>query len=263
LTNIKLSIKDAAFGYNERELIWENINIDVMEGECLSLLGPNGCGKTTLFNCVNGNFRLKKGAIYANGKDIRSYGIVELAKTIGIVFQDHTAPFPYSSLEVVRMGRTPHLKIFGSPSRRDTEMAYRIMEEMGIVHLAGKRYTQISGGERQLVLIARTLCQEPEMILFDEPTSHLDFRNQALVLRTIKDLSRKGMTIVMTSHFPNHVWKIGGSVAMLGYRGMVAHGTVDEVMTEKNLSETYGVEVKIYDARAGNFKTRFCDPHME
>jgi iron complex transport system ATP-binding protein len=239
----KLSIRNAGFGYNERDPVWENISIDVNEGECLCLLGPNGCGKTTLFNCVNGNYRLKSGVICVNGRDIRSYGIVELARIIGIVFQDHTAPFPYSSLEVVRMGRAPHLKVFESPSRRDTEMAHRVMEEMGIAHLADKRYTHISGGERQLVLIARALCQEPEMILFDEPTSHLDFKNQALALRTIKELSKKGMTIVMTSHFPNHVWKIGGSVAMLGYRGIVAQGAVDEVMTEQNLSATYGVEV--------------------
>lgn len=260
MNEFKLSIKNAGFGYSEREPIWENINIDVRDGESLCLLGPNGCGKTTLFNCINGNYRLKTGSICVNGRDIRSYGIVEMAKTIGIVFQDHSAPFPYSSLEVVRMGRAPHLKIFDSPSLRDTETAYGIMEEMGIAHLAGKRYTHISGGERQLVLIARTLCQEPEMILFDEPTSHLDFKNQAMVLRTIKELSQKGMTIIMTSHFPNHVWKIGGSVAMLGYHGMVAQGNVGEVMTEENLSATYGVEVKIYDALTGNNKTRFCDP---
>ena len=260
MTKVKLSIRNAGFGYNEREPIWENINIDVIEGEALCLLGPNGCGKTTLFNCINGNYRLKNGAIYVNGRDIGSYSIVDMAKTMGMVFQEHSAPFPYSSLEVVRMGRAPHLKIFDSPSRRDTEIACRVMEEMGIAYLADKKYTHISGGERQLVLIARTLCQEPEMILFDEPTSHLDFKNQAMVLRTIKELSQKGMTIIMTSHFPNHVWKIGGSVAMLGYRGMVAHGPVNEVMTEENLSETYGVEVKIYDAQAGNIKTRFCDP---
>jgi iron complex transport system ATP-binding protein len=131
------------------------------------------------------------------------------------------------------MGRTPYLGVFETPSRRDTELAYSIMEDLGIAHLAEKSYTHISGGERQLVLIARTLCQEPEIILFDEPTSHLDFKNQAIVLRTIKQLSEKGMTIVMTSHFPNHVWKIGTHVAMLGFKGMVVQGLVNEVMTEE------------------------------
>jgi iron complex transport system ATP-binding protein len=261
--NIKLSIKDASFGYNDHELVWQDINIEVKTGECLCLLGPNGCGKTTLFNCINGNYPLKTGAIYVNGKNVKDYSIIELARTMGIVFQEHSAPFPYSSLEVVRMGRTPHLGIFESPSQQDTERAYSIMAELGIAHLAGKSYTHISGGERQLVLIARTLCQEPEIILFDEPTSHLDFKNQAMVLRTIKRLSQKGMTIVMTSHFPNHVWKIGSSVAMLGNQGMVAQGPVDEVMTEENLSEAYGVEVKIYEANTGMHHTRFCDPNID
>ncbi|MGI6225856.1 MAG: ABC transporter ATP-binding protein [Peptococcales bacterium] len=261
--SIKLSVKNASFGYTDCEPVWENINIDVEEGECLCLLGPNGCGKTTLFNCIIGNYPLKTGSIFVNGKSIKEFSINELAKTMGIVFQEHTAPFPYSSLEVVRMGRTPHLGLFASPSKEDTALAYSIMEEMDIAHLASKSYTHISGGERQLVLIARTLCQKPEIILFDEPTSHLDFKNQALVLHTLKNLSKKGMTIVMTSHFPNHVWKIGTKVALLGYRGMVAQGTVEQVMNEENLSKAYGVEIKIYDAKSGNKHTRFCDPDLE
>ena len=260
---VKLSVQNASFGYGSNENVWENINIDINDGDCLCLLGPNGCGKTTLFNCINNTFELKTGRIMLNGKDIRDFGVSELAKTIGVVYQEHSAPFPYTSLEVVRMGRTPHLGMFSTPDKKDTEHAYAIMEELGIAHLAGKRYTQISGGERQLVLIARTLCQEPEMILFDEPTSHLDFKNQAMVLQTVKKLSAKGMTIVMTSHFPNHVWKIANKVAMLNYNGMVAQGPVEEVMTEENLTKTYGVEVKIYDAESGNHRTKFCDPNLD
>ncbi|MDD2573795.1 MAG: ABC transporter ATP-binding protein [Bacillota bacterium] len=260
--SVKLSIKDASFGYNDSQSVWENINIDVREGECLCLLGPNGCGKTTLLNCINGTYALKEGSVFVNNKNIKEMSIIQLAQTIGIVFQEHSAPFPYSSLEVVRMGRTPHLGLFETPSEEDTRLALSIMEELGIAHLAGKSYTHISGGERQLVLIARTLCQQPEIILFDEPTSHLDFKNQAMVLRTIKNLSQKGMTIVMTSHFPNHVWDIGTRVSMLGFGGMVVQGPVEEVMTEKNLSKTYGVETKIYDAKSGIGHIRFCAPNL-
>ena len=256
----KLSIQNASFGYDHQRLIWQDINIEVEEGHCLCLLGPNGCGKTTLFNCINGTYRLNRGEIMINGKSIHSYKVLELAKIMGIVFQEHAAPFPYSSLEVVRMGRTPHLRSFQTPSREDTAMAWAIMEELDIAHLANQSYTHISGGERQLVLIARTLCQEPEMILFDEPTSHLDFKNQAMVLRTIKKLSQRGMTIVMVSHFPNHVWKIGTDAALLSYEGMVAQGPVDQVMTEENLSRTYGVPVRIYETGTEGTVTRFCDP---
>ncbi len=259
----KLTIQNASFGYSSNSLVFENININVEERDCLCLLGPNGSGKTTLLNCINGTFPLKSGSIFINGRDIKSFLIIELARTIGIVFQEHSAPFPYSSLEVVRMGRTPHLGMFETPSKQDTELAYNIMEDLGIAHLATKSYTHISGGERQLVLIARTLCQEPEIVLFDEPTSHLDFKNQAMVLRTIKKLSENGMTIVMTSHFPNHVWKIGTHVAMLGFNGMVVQGPVDDVMTEEYLTETYSVDVRIFDAESGITKTRFCEPMFE
>lgn len=262
LISVKLSIKNASFGYNGREPVWENINLEVREGECLCLLGPNGCGKTTLFNCIAGTYALNSGSIRINRKNVQDFSIHELARTMGIVFQDHVAPFPYSSLEVVRMGRTPHLGMFESPSKQDTQMAYRVMNELGIAHLAEKSYTHISGGERQLVLIARTLCQEPEIILFDEPTSHLDFKNQAMILQTIKRLSGQGMTIVLTSHFPNHVWKIGTAVAMLGNRHLVAQGPVEKVMTEENLSETYGVAVKIYKAVSGGGSMRYCEPDL-
>jgi iron complex transport system ATP-binding protein len=258
----KLRIKDASFGYSPHKNVWQDINIEVNEGDCLCLLGPNGSGKTTLLNCINGTFPLNQGSISINGRNIKTYSITDLAKTIGIVFQDHTAPFPYSSLEVVRMGRTPYLGMFETPSRADTALAYSMMEMLGIAELANNSYTQISGGERQLVLIARTLCQEPEIILFDEPTSHLDFKNQAMVLRTIRKLSENGMTIVMTSHFPNHVWKIGTHVAMLGNSGIVVQGPVDDVMTEENLSETYRVEVKIYESGMDNNKVRYCEPNF-
>lgn len=199
---VKISIRSASFSYGQKA-IWQDINLDVEKGETLCLLGPNGCGKTTLLNCIHGNLSLRSGSIKIDGRDVKSMTVTEVAKKMGYVFQEHSAPFPYTSLEVVRMGRAPHLGLIQAPSRQDTELARSIMEEMGKSHLASQRYTNISGGERQLVLIARTLCQEPEIILFDEPTSHLDYKNQALVLQTMSRLANKGLTIIMTSHFPN------------------------------------------------------------
>lgn len=258
---IMIKVENAAFSYGKKT-VWEGLNLEVKRGECLSLLGPNGCGKTTLLNCISGTNPLTSGSIKLLGKEVSEYEVGERAKHLGYVFQEHSAPFPYSSIEVVRMGRTPHLGLFGSPDEKDTELAYSIMEDLGIAHLAGKSYTQISGGERQLVLIARTLCQQPDILLFDEPTSHLDFKNQALVLRNVKKLSDSGMTIIMTSHFPNHVWHVGNRVAMMGYDGMIADGTVDEVMTEENLSKTYGVPVRIFEGKSGDRITKFCDPDL-
>lgn len=257
-----ISIRNASFSYDGVHPVWEDVNIDIAAGECFCLMGPNGCGKTTLFNCINGRFPLQKGQVLIDGKNVRDYSTNELARVMGIVYQEHSAPFPYSALEVVRMGRTPYLGLMGMPSRRETEFAYGVMEELGIAHLAGKSYTQISGGERQLVLIARTVCQEPKIILFDEPTSHLDFKNQALVLNTVKRLSQRGITIVMISHFPNHVWSIATSVAMLNYQGLVAQGTVAEAMTEENLTKTYGVAVRIYKSVREGKETYFCTPDL-
>ncbi|MGI6434387.1 MAG: ABC transporter ATP-binding protein [Syntrophomonadaceae bacterium] len=257
----KLSIRSASFSYGEKE-VWRDINLDVKKGETICLLGPNGCGKTTLLNCIHGDLALKSGNIHINGRDVRTLSVTEVAKSMGYVFQEHSAPFPYSSLEVVRMGRAPHLGLFQAPSQQDTEMARSIMEEMGIGHLAAQRYTNISGGERQLVLIARTLCQEPEMILFDEPTSHLDFKNQALVLHTMNKLNSRGLTIILTSHFPNHAWLLSSRVAMMGHNGFVAVGPVEEVMTEANLSDTYGIRVKVYLGVSGTSSVNFCTPEF-
>ena len=257
-----VKVENAAFSYGNKT-VWEGLNLEVKRGECLCLLGPNGCGKTTLLNCISGSNPLRSGSIKLAGKDANQYSTAEKAKLLGYVFQEHSAPFPYSSIEVVRMGRTPHLGIFETPKDADTDLAYSVMEELGIAHLAGKSYTQISGGERQLVLIARTLCQKPEIILFDEPTSHLDFKNQAMVLRNVKKLSETGMTIIMTSHFPNHVWHIGTRVAMMGYDGLIDIGNVDDVMTEENLSKTYGVGVRLFEGESGGRKVKFCDPDLE
>lgn len=254
-----ISIRSASFSYGPK-IVWQDINLDVEKGETLCLLGPNGCGKTTLLNCIHGNLPLRSGSIKIDGQDIQAMTATEIARKMGYVFQEHSAPFPYNSLEVVRMGRAPHLGLCQAPSRRDTELAGNIMREMGIGHLAAQRYTNISGGERQLVLIARTLCQEPEIILFDEPTSHLDFKNQALVLQTMSKLAGKGLTIIMTSHFPNYAWLLSGRVVMMGHNGFVAVGPAEEVMTEENLSETYGMRVKVYKGVNGDSTMSFCTP---
>ncbi len=256
---VKIAVRSASFSYGPK-VVWRDINLEVAQGETLCLLGPNGCGKTTLLNCIHGGLALQRGSIHIDGRDLKTMTVTEIARKMGYVFQEHSAPFPYSSLEVVRMGRAPHLGLFQAPTRRDTDLALKIMAELEIDHLAAQRYTNISGGERQLVLIARTLCQQPESILFDEPTSHLDFKNQALVLKTIGRLAQKGLTILMTSHFPNHAWLLNSRVAMLGSNGLVAVGPAEEVMTEENLSETYGMKVKVYKGKNGDSTVNFCTP---
>lgn len=257
-----IEVKNASFSYTGKDYIWQNVNLEVKYGDSVCILGANGCGKTTLFNCIAGNFPLTAGELIIDGKPIGDYSITDLAKTIGIVYQEHSVSFPYSSIEVVRMGRTPYLKMFQTPSQADTDMAYGIMKEMGIEHLAERPYSRISGGQRQLVLIARALCQNPKAILFDEPTSHLDFRNQALVMKTLKNLSARGMTIIMTSHSPSHAWQVSTKTVLMGKGGIIAQGHPTEVMTSENLGRTYDVSVKIHRSETDD-NAFFCEPAFE
>lgn len=260
---VRMRLSNASFSYGEKR-VFSDVSFDLERGEVLSLLGPNGCGKTTLLRCLNGSLRLDQGSVSLNGRDTTSLGSTEVAKVMGFVFQEHTVLFPYPVLEVVRMGRAPHLGFFSSPSTRDTEIAHEALETVGILHLSGKPYNQISGGERQLALIARALAQQPEILLLDEPTSHLDFGNQSLILQTIRRLARESnLSVVMTTHFPNHAVLVSSRVVLMKGGGFIAVGAPEEVIVESNLKELYGVEVKVVSVDDGREnKTKLVVPVM-
>jgi ABC-type cobalamin/Fe3+-siderophores transport system ATPase subunit len=154
---------------------------------------------------------------------------------------------------------------FAHPSKRDTEIALEALESVGMLHLKDKPYTQISGGERQLVLIARTLAQQPDVVVMDEPTSHLDFKNQTLVLRMISKMSASGFSVIMSTHLPNHALLLSGKVALMRDGGFYRVGTPSEVITEKNLKVTYDVDVKIYSLsdEDNNRTVKYCLPVIE
>ncbi len=260
----KIKVHNAAFSYGGRD-IFSDLNFEVESGDILCLLGSNGCGKTTLLRCLRGFLKLKTGCCYLDGNDIFSLKTTTLARKIGFVFQEHSAPFPYSVIEVVKMGRAPHLKMFASPTRYDTEIAEKALETVGILHLKDRKFTQISGGERQLAVIARTLAQGPDVILMDEPTSALDFKNQASVLRMISKLAKQGITVILSTHFPNHALLYSCKVAMMNNGGFIAFGPADKVITEDNLKNTYSIDVRIFSANNPNGKepVRFCIPAEE
>ncbi len=256
-----LSLKEGSFNYGDKEVL-TRISFEVIRGEVLCILGANGCGKTTLLRCLNGSLKLNKGHVYLEEQDIYTMNVVDVAQHVGFVFQEHSAPFPFSVIEVVRMGRTPYLKFFESPSAKDTLIAEQALDMVGMLHYQNKPYTQISGGERQLVLIARTLAQEPEIVLLDEPTSHLDFKNQTLVLRMIDRLAENGMTVIMTSHLPNHALLYSSRVALMQSGKFLAEGKPEDVVNEENLKTIYGMDVKILEVPGENDDdtVRFCMP---
>lgn len=257
---MKLELKNVSCGYGTVSII-KNISIEVNSGEILCILGPNGVGKTTLFKTIFGFLKIQSGEISVDGKDIHNYSPKELAKLLGYVPQAHNPPFPFKVIDVVLMGRACHIGTFSTPSKRDIDIAIDALRSLDILHLKDKVYTEISGGEKQLVLIARTLAQQAKMLIMDEPTSNLDYGNQIKVLNHIKKLAQNGIGIIMTSHFPNQVFLCATKVAMLNKGRLVKIGNPNDVITKESLKEVYGVEAKIINNHVGNNKeVSYCVP---
>jgi iron complex transport system ATP-binding protein len=231
----------------------------VESGEVFSLLGANGSGKTTLFKAILGLLRPYKGKILMDGQDIADWPRWEVARAIAYVPQAHTPPFAFSVRDVVLMARTAHLSVIGSPGRGDRAIADDALNTLGISHLAGAHYTEISGGERQLVLIARALAQRSRFLVMDEPTSNLDFGNQVRVLRHIKELAACGLGLLTTTHVPDHAFLCASRVAVMKDGELLAAGAPVDVLTEGRLSTAYGVGLKIRLLEGG---LRVCVPEM-
>ena len=201
-----LSVQKLSFAYEERRVLGR-LDLEVGEGEVVVLLGPNGCGKTTLLDCIIGYRKYQAGGIRIYGKRDTEYTAADKAKRIAYVPQACASMFPFTALQIVLMGRTPHLKKLASPSAEDAEIARQALRDLGIEGFAGRPFTKLSGGEKQLVMIARAIAQDAQVILLDEPTSSLDVKNEMRVLRCVKDLVKKtGKSVVLATHQPNHAF---------------------------------------------------------
>ena len=257
---MRLEVKNVICGYGT-SIVVKDISMNVSSGEILCLLGPNGVGKTTFFKTILGFLKLKGGEILLDGENIHNWSRKQLAKTIGYVPQAHTPPFPFKVFDVVLMGRTAHLSMFASPTKEDVNIAEEAINTLKISYLKDKIYTEISGGERQMVLIARALAQQPKILIMDEPTSNLDFGNQIRVLEQINRLSEKGLAVVMTSHFPNHAFLCSTKVAFMQKNNVFTVGNVEEVVTEDMLKKAYGINVKIITTlNSKGDKVKACIP---
>lgn len=238
-------VEDLYFTHQQNNTsVLKGVSFRARRGSLTAVLGANGSGKTTLFRCITGLWRPQEGDIRFEGRSICHCGHAERAKIIALVPQEHEPPFPYSVLEAVTMGRVAHVGLFSIPSRNDRFTAEEAIERVGIGHLRSRPYTKISGGERQLVLIARALAQEAPVMLLDEPTSHLDFKNQILVLKKIKEIAiEKDVTAIMTIHDPNLATLFSDSVVMINNGCVLSQGSPHEVVNEHNLSNVYGIDV--------------------
>ncbi len=255
-----LSVEHMSCGYG-KTVILPDVSFSVAQGEVLSLLGPNGVGKTTLFKTMLGLLRSMGGEIRIDGIDVGSLGPRERAQLMAYVPQVHTPPFPFKALEVVLMGRTPHLGPLGSPTGEDQRIALGTMERLGIDHLKDRIYSRLSGGERQLVLIARAMGQHPRILMMDEPTANLDFGNQSRLLAQVRNLADQGLAVILTTHHPDHALSCSHKVALIRPNRRVSIGPKDEQITETNLADVYGIPVKISEVNANNGKTiKTCVP---
>ena len=247
-----------SFGYAKDRTIFENIGFSVGKGEIFCILGPNGTGKTSLLRCRSGISMPLTGSVTIDGKDLHSLSRAEVAKRLGFMPQLHSSIFPYTALEVAVMGRSPHLGIAASPSERDYDLAWKNLELLGISSLAEKPYTRISGGEQQMVLLSMLLTQQPDIMLLDEPTSHLDFGNQVRLLELLRRFSKKGFSVVFTTHFPSHAFQLSCTVALMNKGTFESVGPAETQLTEENLRRIYGVDLCVEYVSKANSRT--CVP---
>lgn len=238
--------------YDKKRTIFHDVNFSLEKGEVLSILGTNGAGKSTLLNCIAGLLKPKSGDIRLNGQSMKTLTMREIAKIIGYVPQVNLPTYAFTVRDFTVMGRSPYIGAFASPSKEDYEIADEALSRMNIYHLREKLYTEISGGERQQVSIARALTQQPQIILLDEPTAHLDYGNQFRVVQMIAQLADEGYALIMTTHNPDHAIILNGKVAILDKNGVLGVGQASESLSGETLSKLYGLNIKtVYDPDAG------------
>jgi iron complex transport system ATP-binding protein len=230
-------------GYGDR-VVGRGLDVALAQGEVLALLGPNGGGKTTLLKTLLGILAPLAGEVAIADRALASLSIRERARGIAYVPQVHTPSFAFTVETVVLMGRTAHGSLFSRPSAHDRAVAAQALERFGIASLAQRPYTMISGGERQLVLLARALAQEPQFIVLDEPTASLDFGNQGKVMREIRALAQGGHGVLFTTHDPNHALRAADRAFLLRDGERIAEGRVGEVLTRSQLEALYRAPVE-------------------
>lgn len=260
-----LSVENISFFYKPNRKILKDISFNLAEKDIMCILGPNGTGKTTLLRCLLGLNPIKSGRITIGGNDLSRVAAKQRAKMIAYVPQSTSMTFSYEAREVVLMGRVSHLSIGRTPTKSDRLIVEESMEKLGIGHLEKCAFQQLSGGERQMVLVARALAQQSNILIMDEPTANLDFSNQIKILKVINNLSKQGYAILMTSHFPDHSF-LACNKAMLMRDGLITYqGNPEDVVTTSNLTQLYGTPVCVTSAKI-NHKgdmTKVCVPLIE
>lgn len=238
---MKLTVENASFGYRKGQTILKEVDFTASSGDVVAILGANGTGKTTLLRCLIGSLKWNSGRACLDGQDIRTIHQREFWRRVGYVPQARGVVSGMIVEDMIMMGMTSRIGVFASPGEAERKKVCELAERLRISHLLERRCSEMSGGELQMVLIARALAGEPELIILDEPESNLDFRNQLLVLDTIMELANQGMCCIFNTHYPTHaLGRAGKSLLMMkGERPLF--GDTRAVLTEDNIERAFGV----------------------
>ncbi len=258
-----LEIKNLEFSYRNGRPILRNVSFQLDKGEILCLLGPNGTGKTTLLNCLLGLRRQKGGSIILDGTDLSHLRIKERSKLMAYVPQSTGLAFSYEVWEVVMMGRVAHLRPGTSHRETDREIVADALKKLQISHLSNRRFPELSGGEKQMVLVARAMVQQAAYLIMDEPTANLDYGNQIRVLQAIRYLSEEGYGILMTSHNPDHAFLACSRTLLMRDGYVVCSGPPEETVTTETLTKLYATPVAVSPTEAFGRQFKACIPLMD
>ena len=258
-----LEVRGLRCGYGKKNYaeIIHGVSFSVNSDEFVCVIGANGCGKTTILKAVMGLLPAAEGSVKVRGRDISGMREDERARHFAYIPQAHTPPFPFTVADVVLMGRTPHINRLAQVTERDRLVAYQAIEHVGVTELAGKAYTKLSGGQQQLVLIARALAQESDILVMDEPTASLDFGNQQLVLSRMKMLARMGKAVIMVTHDPDHALFCADRVIVMDRGEILEEGSTGACVTTEMLRRIYNTNAQVIDVTVAPGRTeKVCVP---
>ena len=241
---MRLEVKNVRFSYGGQDVL-KDVTFKADAGELIAVLGPNGVGKSTFFQCVLGYLKPKSGEILLDGRSPDAMTKAELAKEAAYIPQSASPVFNYTVLEMVMMGMASQLKLLSSPGPEQEQKAMEALNSLGIGHLAERGCNQVSGGERQLMMLARARVQDAKMLIMDEPTANLDYGNSFRVMQRIRTLGKEGYTVLFSTHEPNQAFRYADRVLALKGGAVLADGAPEETLTEETLSELYGIPVAV------------------
>ena len=254
---MSMAVENLSFSYGAHEVL-KSVSFAAEYGEFLCVLGPNGVGKSTLLRCMLGLLTPSAGGTFLDGREIAGMQASELSRYVAYIPQSHSPVFNYSVLDTVLMGTTAQLGRFSSPGKRQRSIALEMLERLGIDDLQGRGYRNLSGGERQLVLIARAMAQQAKILIMDEPSSSLDFGNRIRVMQTVKTLTEDGYCVIQSTHDPDQAYQYSSKILALHDGKVLAFGTPEETICSAVISKLYGMDVEVCSLR--DDQLRVCVP---